>query len=179
MPIGCGAAISTVTDKVEELKPESILDIGCGFGSYGVLFRQYLDIMQERYGKEEWQTIIDAVEIWPGYLTPVHSHVYDDIIIADIRDLAASNPTGRFYDLIFLGDVIEHMPKEEGVFLLDQLKLCCKYLVIVTPASFCNSVKSYRGNTSEEHLSLWKVEDFLTEGFEILKENPVVAWWRK
>ena len=33
---------------MQHLQPRSVLDIGCGFGKYGVLLREYLDIWHER-----------------------------------------------------------------------------------------------------------------------------------
>lgn len=42
MPTSWYQAVSVILDKVIEERPESILDIGVGFGKYGVMLREAL-----------------------------------------------------------------------------------------------------------------------------------------
>ena len=55
-------AIPWVLDAVREFKPQSVLDIGCGAGKYGVLFREYLDICVVGSNREKRSHKIDCVE---------------------------------------------------------------------------------------------------------------------
>jgi len=52
---------------------------------------------------------MEAIEIWPDYITPVHEYVYDAIHICNAEEFFTLQPKKHF-DLIFMGDVIEHMP---------------------------------------------------------------------
>jgi hypothetical protein len=67
MPTSWHDVIPAVMNKVNHLKPESILDIGIGFGKYGVLIRDLLELPNERYDKDLWITRIDGVEAFKGY----------------------------------------------------------------------------------------------------------------
>ena len=100
------------------LKPLKVLDVGTGFGKYGALCREYLDLWDGRQ-KYEFATQIDGVEVFKEYITPLHhfvyNNIYNDNIIAVIRKLEMG------YDLVLLLDVLEHFDKEEGKFLLDKL----------------------------------------------------------
>jgi hypothetical protein len=62
-----------------------------------------MDWNYARMEKETWATRIDAVEIDLAYITPVHEYVYNTVYPGDWLDVEV----GR-YDLIFMGDVLEH-----------------------------------------------------------------------
>src|SRR4051812_2018990 len=91
--------------------PIRVLDVGCGFGKYGVIFRESQDLMFQRYEKSTWQSRIDAVEIWHRWLTPLHYYIYDNIFV---EDFAYTVDRYANYDVVFIGDMIEHLTKEEG-----------------------------------------------------------------
>jgi hypothetical protein len=64
------------------------------------------------------------------------------------------------YDLIFIGDVIEHFTKDRGVELLKTLlSHANKAVVLTTPATEVEQGAAY-GNELETHRSLWTEEDF-------------------
>ena len=71
--------ISIFTD----LKPSSILDVGCGTGKYGYLFRERAEL-RECLKKKDFKVIIDAIDVVGDWITPIHKYVYDDIYITDI-----------------------------------------------------------------------------------------------
>ena len=53
MPTSFHHHISKMVDWVVRLQPRSILDIGVGFGKWGFLCREYLDIFQGRYARDD------------------------------------------------------------------------------------------------------------------------------
>jgi hypothetical protein len=59
-------------DLVFELDPYSILDIGTGFGKYGVFCREYLELWDGRQNYHEFLRKIDDVEAHGKYITPLH-----------------------------------------------------------------------------------------------------------
>lgn len=52
MPTSYPEAISSILELVRREEPRSILDLGVGFGKYGMLCREMLDIPYERYSRE-------------------------------------------------------------------------------------------------------------------------------
>lgn len=132
--------------------PKRVLDIGVGFGKYGLLLREHLDVRKRRYAPGEWQTVIDGVEAWGQYITPVHRHVYDEILIGDIREL--KDEIGS-YDLMVLADVIEHMPYEQGVEVLTALfQKCTGGMVVSYPKAIGSDWRNWE-NPHERHHVVW------------------------
>ncbi len=120
MPTSRYKHLPAILDVVINLHPQSILDVGAGFGKWGQLFREYTDIAAveeepQRYDKACWQVRIDAIEGFPDYLTPAHHYLYNNVYVGDMCSLI---PELDCYDIIFLGDVIEHVDHEHGETLL-------------------------------------------------------------
>jgi hypothetical protein len=108
-------------DIIIALKPFSVLDIGSGFGKYGVLCREYLELWD---GRQEYNFLrrIDGVEAFKNYITPLHKFIYNNIYTENIIDLVKK--LDYTYDLVLLTDVLEHFTKDEGEWLLK--KYCLK-----------------------------------------------------
>ena len=158
MPLSRPECIPRVINYIWETNPSSLLDIGCGYGGMGVLFRQVMDVRWGRVDKKDWKTIIDGVEINGAYRNPCWD-VYNYMTIADIREVL---PSFRKFDVIFFGDVLEHFKKEDA---LDLIKVACnlgKSVIITTPQNFSgNEAEAERfGNPNEEHKCVLEDEDF-------------------
>jgi len=138
--------------------PSSVLDIGVGFGKYGVLLRDHLDIRKRRYNKSEWQVKIDGVEIWEPYRTPLHDHVYNTVFYKDIRELL---PSLGVYDLVVMADVIEHLEKKEGLHILRKLfNEHCKTAMSVSYPPVMGREGAHWENPHETHKCIWTPKDF-------------------
>jgi hypothetical protein len=74
-------------DVIYNLNPGSVLDIGSGFGKYGLLCREYLELWDGRQKYQEFLRRIDGVEVFGKYITPVHRFVYNNIYSEDITTL--------------------------------------------------------------------------------------------
>src|SRR5678815_1944899 len=110
MPSSRPNTIPTVIHLLRQLRPQSILDVGVGFGKWGHLFREYTDINEAerdpaRYQRANWQVRIDGIEGHEPYITDLHRFLYNDLHIGDARVVLPRLPV---YDLVFLGDIIEH-----------------------------------------------------------------------
>lgn len=173
MPIGCQVAISPVLNLFTSIKPKTILDVGVGSGTFGLLFREYSDIMAERYEKNEWQIQIDGVEIWDKYITESHKHWYNNLYITDIMQFVPK----IHYDMIYLGDLIEHLSYEDALILIERMKTWTDNIIITTPSWWGNPEHDPLGNPYEHHQRLWTLEDFT--GWEIIMTDPLVVWWHK
>jgi len=154
MPVSNINVIPEVIGMVRNAMPKKVIDIGIGFGKYGVLCREVLDIKFGRYNRDEWKTIINGIEVFKDYITPYHKYIYNKIIIGDATKMHIKN-----YDVVLLCDVIEHLEHNKGIQFLDNLVRNNKFIIITTPAAFQHS-EPYNGNKHEMHLSKWKPEDF-------------------
>jgi len=161
MPSSRPESIPIVISLVRQIIPKSILDIGIGFGKWGLLFREYTDIIASeldppRYKKENWKIKIEGIEGFPDYITPVHQYIYDNIYLGDILEVL---PHLGEYDLIFIGDVIEHLSKDKGRELIYQaLEHTNRYLILTTPR-FPIKQEAICNNELERHRSLWTIKD--------------------
>jgi hypothetical protein len=144
---------------IVERQPLAVLDAGIGFGLWGVLLRQYLDVWSGRIQPSDWITRIDGVEIDPRRVLPHARHVYSEIVVGDIRDVVPRRAAEERYDVILFGDVIEHLPKEDGHALLTAaLDLAADLVVVRIPLG-----DGWRREGREEpdhHRSQWYLADF-------------------
>ena len=153
--------ISSITNLIVLANPMSILDIGSGFGKYGVLAREYLELADEIWRKADWKRQIDCIEAFEDYLSPLHAFVYDRIYIGDAAQIV---PTLKDrYDLILLIDVLEHFDFEVGVKLLNDCLRLANDVVISTPQMFITQNDTF-GNPFETHRSLWGKKHFAQFG---------------
>ena len=87
-------------------KPQSVLDVGVGFGKYGYLVREYLEIWGDGDQYDQWLRTIDGVEVFEPYIREVQRAVYNEVFIGNATEVL---PTlEKQYDLILLIDVLEH-----------------------------------------------------------------------
>jgi len=163
MPHSRWDCIPKILHIIYKLQPESVFDVGIGDARNGHLIRECIDQMWERYHKAEWTKILDGCEIFSSYITPAHQYYYDEIHIGDYSELV--DKIGN-YDLIFMGAVLEHFPKEIGKEIITKTLKKCKHLLIQCPNGKMAEEPSF-GNVHEAHRSAWVKKDF---------KNPIEYW---
>src|SRR5437870_2488502 len=94
MPTSEHWQIPYICEVLAREKPARVLDVGAGYGKYGVLAREY-----------GGSTVVDALDINPPRY-PVYDHVY----LGDLSKLDLPAEASR-YDLALFIDVIEHLDK--------------------------------------------------------------------
>lgn len=167
MPSSRPDVISPVLKHIMKINPNSILDVGSGFGKWGFLLREYLEVWQGRLYPHEWQKQIDAIEIWTDYTDlPWYHSVYNNVFVGNVLDYV-----GLFsaYDLVLFLDVIEHLEKDQSQSLLKE----ARHWVMTTPA-YVNKQGAAFGNPYEAHKSFWKLADF--ENAELIARKMIFAW---
>lgn len=169
MPTSFYEAIPNVLRHVKALQPKSILDIGVGFGKYGLLMRDLLEIPFGRYEKDSWEIKIDGVEAFEGYHNPIYNFAYNQVYFGDILSLIDTLPR---YDCIILIDVIEHFSKEDGLVLVEKLVSHCNKGVILTTPLYPDQQGKSLINKFEQHKSLWSIVDF--KQFSFIYERAAV-----
>lgn len=113
--------------------PKTALDIGCGEGTYAKMFP-----------KLQWT----GVEIWEPYIeTYSLKALYPSLQIADAREW----DTDEHFDVCFLGDVLEHMTKEEAQAVVEKAKRWADTVVISIPLGHYPQGE-YAGNPHETHV---------------------------
>ncbi|WP_391204299.1 glycosyltransferase family 4 protein [Psychrobacillus sp. L4] len=164
MPTSWYQAVPTIIDLVQMDGPQSILDIGVGFGKYGVLLREVFDIPYERYDKKNWHLQLDGVEGFEGYNNPIHDYVYNKMYYGNIFSVLPK--LSQKYDTLLLIDVLEHFEKEEGLRLIAGLLEVTNRSLIVSTPIWPAPQGDYIGNELETHKSRWNIVDFVDFDFQ-------------
>lgn len=145
---------------LDQTQPSSILDIGLGNGKLGFIARDYLDVMLgQRHLRESWKIKIDGIEIFADYIQDHQKAIYNDIYVGDALEIITQLGS---YDLIVLGDVIEHFTKDQAHQLLDRcVEHSDKNIIVFIPLGSNWTQPEIYGNPHETHRSFWEVEDFM------------------
>lgn len=143
--------IPYIIERLRKTRPQSILDIGIGFGKYGYLAREYTDICPGHYYPHEWQVRIDGIEIFAPYVGKLQRMVYDNIYIGNALDVLQKIGD---YDFMLAVDILEHFKKRDGLKFLRLLKQKAKIALVSVPINVRVQKASF-GNKHERHLSVW------------------------
>lgn len=159
MPTSDHRYISDCIGRVRKMGPHSVLDLGVGFGKWGLLFREYLDVMQGRVWRKDWTTIIDGVEIFERYIGDHQRAVYDEIWIKDIVGFMKNQRRAPRYELVFASDVLEHLDKDKAQWVMRAAREYAKAVLVNVPLGNWPQDECY-GNPHEAHVSTWTADDF-------------------
>ena len=129
-----------------------VLDVGCGPNSP----LQHFGI-EQLAGFDGWA---------PSLETARKNRTHQEFILGDIRQLASRVAPGQFDACIAL-DVIEHLPKDDGLGFLDALeRSASRRVVLTTPNGFLP-----QGHTDADdlqtHRSGWDPADFTKRGYRV------------
>lgn len=154
----------------------SVLDVGCGFGKWGMLLREYLDLWDGRY-EYSFKRTIDAVEVFSDYITPLHRYIYNKIYQQNVLEIADSL---KGYDLILIIGTLEHFEKLQGKRLLGTLLSNNKGVLVSTPKNW-NAQTAGFGNPFEEHKCLWTYDEFkeIANSEFIEDSNSIICYLSK
>ncbi len=129
---------------------KTALDIGCGTLSHLSSFRPGV----QTTGLDAHVEAIDLAR---------QRNVHDHYIQADIL----SDDLDATFDLVTLYGLIEHLPKAEGLELLDRIEtLSAKYILLETPNGFVPQGPEF-GNTFQRHRSGWFIHEFEGRGYTV------------
>ena len=131
-------------EKIKELNPSTVLDVGAGQGTY-------LDLIRRDLG----ETVnVTAVEVWQPYIDQFNLiNRYNNVIKDDVRNLENFS-----YDLVILGDIIEHMSENDAIVLWNKISSQAKNAIISIPIIHYHQ-DAINGNPYEVHVE----EDWNTE----------------
>jgi SAM-dependent methyltransferase len=128
----------------------TILDVGCGHG-------YYFKLLNDHFKK------FDAVEIWEPYINEYKlTEMYDNVFNINILDFEFDH-----YDIIIMGEILEHKSRTDAVKILNKLKDKCKELIVVVP--YYLPQDEVFGNKYEIHLQPDLSDDIIMEHYSMLE----------
>jgi hypothetical protein len=142
MPTSEHWQIPWIVDLIQREAPSTVLDVGAGYGKFGVLVREYVD--PER---------LDAIDA-----NQPRFPVYDNVYQGDLRQVETLLPGDRRYDLALFIEAIEHLEKDEGWRVLEHLASRARRVLVSTPWGF--RPQEVAGNPYETHRSGWYPWEF-------------------
>lgn len=155
-------------DQIRRLNPSSIVDIGPGEGTYSDLARRHTR-------KARWM----AIEAWAPYVNEYGLFgKYDHVVISDIRHCDL-NSVWIAPDLVIIGDVLEHMTRDEARTVLDRLTAWADHVLVCVPLVHCDQ-DAVGGNWFEIHREHWSAEqmrDALADGLVASCEGDVLGYF--
>lgn len=153
-----------VLDKILSNTTRSIIDFGAGEGKWGKVLK---DKMQ----------LVDGVEVWKPYISKYNlCNLYDTLYETDMREFEFE----RQYNIAILGDVLEHVSKDEAIDFLNKLKANVNIIYLTIPVTVCIQDGEAIGNPFETHHYQWSDKEIRYDlGFELLNvsvnNNGLVA----
>lgn len=142
-----------------KVAPQKVLDIGVGFGRWGIITREFCDVWSSRVLKKDWTVEIVGIEAFDDQISEYHKSFYNTIHIGDARDILPNLCQSR-WDIVIFGDVLEHFEKEDGRKLINLAKESSDYVLINIPLGDNWYQEESYGNPYERHLSVWEINDF-------------------
>lgn len=134
----------------------NILDVGAGDGRWGKLLK----------GKVKR---IVALEIWPPYIRKYSLHsLYDGVFVMDAKKFDG----WADFDVVILGDVLEHMERDDAITLINKLKNAGVRTYLTVPVSTCIQDGTVYRNPYETHLDQWSDEELRALGWRHLHTGP-------
>lgn len=156
-----------VTDRMADSKAETVIDVGPGEGTYSTLGRHLI-----------WWANWVAVEVFEPYVERfLLGQKYDQVIVADVRDWWAVLDDY----LILFGDVLEHLPREDAVALIERHMDTASEIYVSVPIVYSPQDACF-GNDHEAHVYHWQFEEMrdLLPGCEAFEGVQVGRyWWRR
>lgn len=143
--------------KIIELAPRTVLDVGAGQGTY-------LNLIKDGLGSN---VLVNAVEVWQPYIDQFNLvNRYDRLFAMDVREMKDFT-----YDLVILGDVLEHMSESDAVTLWEKISKQAKYAMISIPIIHYHQ-DAINGNPYEVHVEEdWSMERVLEKFSHIIEYN--------
>lgn len=155
MPISHPANAAPILQRVAELRPSTILDLGVGYGDYGPRLRGL------------WpKALIFGFEAFGNYRNE-RWYSYDSVDVADFTQYALSG-----FDLVLMIDSLEHLePNIAGITLASLITRNKNVIVSVPEGHYPQG--PVNGNKFEIHRSTWTANDLECRGGRIVSRHAI------
>lgn len=143
---------------IMQIQPKKVVDVGVGFGRWGMILREFGELWFDRVLPHEWEIEIEGVEAFEGSIADYHRQFYNRIHIGDA--LGVLPGLDGNWSLGILGDVLEHFYKSDGERVLNDLVERSDYVMVNLPLGEDWPQEDMYDNPYEEHKAVWELTDF-------------------
>ncbi len=140
----------------------TVLDVGVGAGKFEALVHSVLPTAR--------MVGVEPVSDYHQRFSEVYTK-YSSVRMCT-ADALFRDPDDS-WDLVVLGDVLEHMRKSAGLDLLHFLVYRCKYIYIQYPTRYIQNPADIDGVFEEAHISVWDATDFHQFDFSQFTQLPL------
>ncbi len=168
MPYSSNACDDNIRREILSIKPQTILDIGCGAGKYADMIKS-LDLSCSIEGIEPDATYISRFKL---------TQKYDSIFSGKIQDfIHRENINNYQVDLVIMGDILEHLWKSDGIDILNFLMYRCKKIIAVVPIKYIQNgyINEDGDHPLESHISVWNRSDFENLGGICFEDKGLIV----
>lgn len=146
--------INIVLELILKNPEATVIDVGAGEGKWGKLLK----------GKVKR---VDGIEVWSPYITKYNlTPKYDNLYNIDMVNF---NYDSAAYDIMILGDVLEHLIYTQAIDFINKSKQHVKTIYLIIPISTCIQDGAFYGNPYETHRYQWTHDELVKLfGFEII-----------
>lgn len=149
--------IPVICQVIASLNPRRLLDVGSGFGKFGLLARETL--MAQAAERGDWTpkdnlyaACVENCKFFQDQ--PAHIAIYDEHYHTDVDKI--DTLTLKDHDLTLMIDIVEHWPKEKLMDLLPRLGPT----LISTPKHVHMYEQEFYGKDCPKHMTQWIAWDF-------------------
>lgn len=148
MPYSSFVFNGAIMEIIKLVQPKTFLDLGAGAGKYGSIVKEIDQSIETT-----------AVEIEKDYIEKFNLRsIYNQVWNISIAKIVQPEYFDLIFDVIMIGDTLEHLKKSDGINLLNFLIYRCRWIIVEFPHRYLqNAVDGY---TSEAHISVWAENDF-------------------
>jgi hypothetical protein len=137
---------------------KTVIDIGPGAGAYAKLIREL-----------NFRPYLIGIEIFAPYVERFGLiQLYNEVLVYDGYKYLRDNP--RTYDLVLLGDIVEHFQKENAIELVSFAQIKSKFVFISIPCKvkgrawskgWKQTQSEWMENNYEKHLYDWEFGELI------------------
>jgi SAM-dependent methyltransferase len=161
-------------------EPKTILDLGCGNGVLMECLIQGknwditgVDIHEDSIKEARGRIHEDSIKEARG--RKIYKRFIKGDILKVVKELKRQK---KKYDVVFFSQVIEHISREKGEKVLNEIDDLAKNKIIVgTPRGFMNQPEEFLGhNPHQVHESGWSEDDFTKIGYNVYGVGLYSIW---
>jgi len=140
----------------QNLEGKTILDCACGYGLWGFNIRIKFQGTPQLVGFDIFKPYVDKLK---------KLKIYDQVFHADILNIPFPDDS---FDVVLAAEVIEHLTKNDGYQMMQEVERVAKDLIIITTPEGWQKQGSYDKNKYQMHVSGWEAKEFENEGYNVI-----------
>jgi len=138
---------------------DNILILDCGIGHGEWAFRIRTD------PRFNGRPIIVGLDLHEPYLLKQNElGLYDELYNCNVLNIPYQD---NFFDIVIASEIIEHLSREDGFKMMDEIERVSRKLVIITTPRGFMKQEAAEGNNHQEHRSGWHSTDFKKRGYSV------------